>query len=54
MHGLAVRVVEVDCCALVMMTLDLPQMHSQVIAELTELCFTRVLRAELKSCKNTN
>lgn len=35
-----------------MMTLDLPQMHSQVVAEFTELSFTRVLQAELKSCKN--
>lgn len=52
MHGLTVRIVEVDCCALVVMTLDLPQMHSQIITELTELSFTRVLQAELKSCKN--
>lgn len=27
-------------------------MHSQVITEFTELGFTRVLQAELKSCKN--
>lgn len=51
-HGLTVRVVEVDCGALVMVTLDLPQMHSQVITEFTELSFTGVLQAELKSCKN--
>lgn len=50
-HGLAVRVVEVDGCALVVVPLDLPQVHPQVIAELAELRFPRVLQAELESCK---
>lgn len=51
MHGLAFRVVQVDGSALVVMTLDLTQMHPQVVAKLTELCFAGVLKAELESCR---
>lgn len=53
-HGLAVRVVEVDGGALVVVPLDLPQVHPQVIAELAELRFPCVLQAELESCKRNN
>lgn len=47
-HGLALRVVQVDGSALVVMTLDLPQVHSQVVTQLTELCFAGILKAKLK------
>lgn len=47
-HGLALGVVQVDGGALVVMTLNLPQVHSQVVTQLTELCFTGVLQAKLK------
>lgn len=47
-HGLALWVVQVDGGALVVMTLDLPQVHSQVVTQLTEFCFTGVLQAKLK------
>lgn len=51
MHGLAFRVVQVDGSALVVVTLDLTQMHPQVIAKLAELCFAGVLKAKLESCR---
>lgn len=47
-HGLALGVVQVNGSALVVMSLNLAQVHSQVITQLTELCFTGVLQAELK------
>lgn len=50
MHGLALRVVQVDGGALVVVALDLAQVHAQVVTELTELGFARVLKAELECC----
>lgn len=50
-HGLALGVVEVDGGALVVMPLDLTQMHTQVVAQLAKLCFPGVLKAELKRCR---
>ncbi len=50
-HGLALRIVQVDGSALVVMSLDLSQVHSQVVTQLTELCFTSVLQAKLKRCE---
>lgn len=51
MHGLAFRVVQVDGSALVVVTLDLTQMHAQVVAKLAEFCFASVLEAKLESCR---
>lgn len=51
MHGLAFRVVQVDGSALVVVTLDLTQMHAQVVAKLAEFCFASVLKAKLESCR---
>lgn len=50
-HGLTLGVVQVDGSALVVMSLDLTQVHSQVVTQLTELCFTGVLQAKLKCCE---
>lgn len=50
-HGLALRVVQVDGCALVVVPLDLTKMHAQVVTKLAEFCFAGVLKAELKCCK---
>lgn len=50
MHGLALGVVQVDGSALVVVSLDLTQMHAQVIAQLTELGLAGVLQAELERC----
>lgn len=49
-HRLALRVVQVDGCALVVVALDLTQMHAQIVTKLPELCLTGVLKAELESC----
>lgn len=51
MHGLAFRVVQIDGSALVVVTLDLTQMHAQVVTKLTEFCFAGVLKTKLESCK---
>lgn len=48
MHGLALRVVQVDGGALVVVALDLPQVHTQVVTELAKLSFAGVLKAELE------
>ena len=48
MHGLALGVVEVDGGALVVVALDLAQVHAQVVAELAELSLAGVLQAELE------
>lgn len=53
MHGLAFRVVQVDGSALVVVSLDLTQMHAQVVAKLAELCFAGVVKAKLESCRKT-
>lgn len=50
-HRLALRVVQVDGSALVVVSLDLTQMHAQVVAQLAELCFAGVLKAKLESCR---
>lgn len=50
MHRLALWVVQVNGCALVVVSLDLSQVHAQVIAQLAELSLTSVLQAELESC----
>lgn len=52
MHGLAFRIVQVDGSALVVVSLDLTQMHSQVVAQLAKLCFAGVVKAKLESCRN--
>lgn len=49
MHGLTFRVVQVDGGALVVVSLDLTQMHTQVVAELAKLSFAGILQAELES-----
>lgn len=54
MHGLTLRVVQVDGCALVVVALDLTQMHSQIVTQLTELSLSRVLQAELEGCKRND
>lgn len=51
MHGLAFGVVQVDGGALVVVSLDLTQMHTQVVAQLAKLSFASVLKAELESCR---
>lgn len=51
MHGLAFRVVQVDGSALVVVSLDLTQMHAKVVAQLAELCFAGVVKAKLESCR---
>lgn len=50
-HGLAFRVVQVDGGALVVVALDLTQMHAQVVTQLAKLRFTGVLKAELECCR---
>ena len=49
MHGLALGVIQVNCCALVVVALDLTKVHAQVVTELTELSLAGVLKAELES-----
>lgn len=49
-HRLAFRVVQVDGSALVVVALDLTQVHTQVVTQLAKFCFTGVLQAELKCC----
>jgi len=49
-HGLAVGVVQVDGRALVVVPLDLAQVHAQVVAQLAELGLAGVLKAELEGC----
>lgn len=51
MHRLALRVIQVDGSALVVVALDLTQMHTQVVTQLAEFCFTGVLKAELECCR---
>lgn len=50
-HGLALRVVQVDGGALVVMPLDLTQVHPEVVAQFAKLGFTGVLKAKLKRCR---
>lgn len=50
-HGLALRVVQVDGGALVVVPLDLTQVHSEVVAQFAKLGFTGVLKAKLKCCR---
>lgn len=50
-HGLAFRVVQIDSSALVVVALDLTQMHTQVIAQLAKLSFAGVLKAKLEGCR---
>lgn len=54
MHRLAFRVVQIDGSALVVVTLDLTQMHAQVVTELAELCFAGVLKAKLERCRKND
>lgn len=51
MHGLAFRVIQIDGSALVVVALDLAQMHTQVVTQLTKLSFAGVLKAELECCR---
>lgn len=51
MHGLTLWVVEVDGGALVVVPLDLPQVHPQVVAEFAEFRLAGVEKAELEGCK---
>lgn len=50
-HGLALRVVQVDGGALVVVALDLAQVHTQIVTQLTKLSLTGVLKAELECCR---
>lgn len=50
-HGLALRVVQVDGGALVVVALDLPQVHTQVVTQFAELRLASVLEAKLESCR---
>jgi len=50
-HGLALRVVQVDGRALVVVPLDLTQVHAQVVAQLAKFCLAGVLEAELERCR---
>lgn len=49
-HGLAFRVVEINGSALVVVALDLTQVHTQVVTKLAELGFAGVLKAKLERC----
>lgn len=53
-HGLTFRVVQVDSSTLVVVALDLTQMHAQVVTQLAEFSFTGVLKAELECCTETD
>ena len=46
MHRLALGVIKVDGCALVVVALNLRQVHSQVVTQLTEFGLPGVLEAE--------
>lgn len=48
MHGLAFRVVEINGSALVVVSLDLTQVHTQVVTKFAKLCFAGVLKAKLE------
>lgn len=50
-HGLAFRVIQIDGSALVVVALDLTQMHTQVVTQLAKLSFAGVLKAELECCR---
>lgn len=50
-HRLTFRVVQVDGGALVVVALDLTQMHTQVVTQLAKFRFTGVLETELESCR---
>lgn len=52
MHRLALWIIKVDCCTLVMVALNLRQVHSQVVTQLTEFSLPGVLEAELESYKH--
>lgn len=52
MHRLALGVIKVDGCALVVVALNLRQVHSQVVTQLTEFGLPGVLEAEFESCKH--
>lgn len=49
-HGLAFGVVEINGSALVVVSLDLTQVHAQVVTKLAKLCFSGVLKAKLERC----
>lgn len=51
MHRLAFRVVQIDGSALVVVALNLAQMHTQVVTQLAKFCLTGVLEAELECCR---
>lgn len=48
MHGLAFRVVEINGSALIVVPLDLTQVHTQVVTKFAKLCFAGVLKAKLE------
>lgn len=50
-HRLAFRVVQVDSSALVVVALDLTQVHTQIVTQLAKFCFTSILKAELECCR---
>lgn len=52
MHRLALGVIKVDGCALVVVALNLRQVHSQVVTQLTEFGLPGVLEAEFESYKH--
>ena len=54
MHRLTLRVVQVDGGALVVVALDLTQVHTQVVAQLAKFCLTGVLKAELERWRKDN
>lgn len=52
MHRLALWIIKIDCCALIVVALNLRQVHSQIVTQLTEFGFTGVLEAEFESYKH--
>lgn len=52
MHGLALWIIKIDCCTLVMVALNLRQVHSQIVTQLTEFGLTGILEAEFESYKH--
>lgn len=51
MHGLGLRVVQIDGTLLVLMLMDVAQMHAQIVTQLAEFRFSGVLQAELEGCE---
>lgn len=52
MHWLALWIIKIDCCTLVMVALNLRQVHSQIVTQLTEFGLTGILEAEFESYKH--